>query len=143
MHRHQQPLSSAKREASHAYVWATSRRRRQAERRRRSIHIVHQRTGLRARHPVPCVDFDSLHPGDIDHHAVIADRKPRSTVSSAAHGDRQLLFLGKIESARNINCARTTHDEGRVKVERSVKNQTGRFVLARIRRYNMSTNSSS
>jgi hypothetical protein len=127
--RHQLPLSSAKGEAGNSYGRTTARRGGEAESLRCLVQVTHQCACLCAGHALVCVDFDSVHPGKVDHYPGIAHAEPSPVMASATHGQRQILDLGKFERPRDIGCAGTTHDQRGTLIECAVKDQAHRFIV--------------
>src|SRR5580704_13934174 len=81
--RHQESLSSAERQASNSYIRATTRCRGQTEVLRCVVQVAHQRTCLCPGHALARVDFDPVHPGEVDDHAAIAHAESGSVMAPA------------------------------------------------------------
>jgi hypothetical protein len=125
----QLPLASAERQAGNSYGRTTTRGGGEAESLRCLVQVTHQCACLSTGHALLCVDFDSVHPGKVDHYPAIAHAKPSPVMASATHGQRQILDPGKFERPRDIGCAGTPHDKRGTLIECAVKDQARRFIV--------------
>jgi hypothetical protein len=98
------------------------------------VQIAHERTCLCTGYAPACVDFDPVHPGEIDHQAAVAHAESDAIMASTPHRQWQIVVLGKVERVRDIIRAGTPHDQCRMQIERAIEDKPGRFVLTCLRR---------
>ena len=67
--------------------------------------------------------------GEIDHHALVTDRKAADAMASTTHGHGQALCLGKLDGRDHVGSVSTAYDEGWLPVDHPIPDLTGVVII--------------
>src|SRR6185312_6582000 len=76
-----------------------------------AVELFPEHAAFDDRRPLPRIDVDTLHQGEVDHQGAVGHRAAANVVAASAHRDLQPLGAGVAHRVRDVGDATATRDD--------------------------------